>query len=467
VSQVFAYLKQLYTSGEYPLHMPGHKRQSFIPFLQNAYALDITEIEGSDNLYEANGILKEAMERAAKVCGADKTLFLVNGSTVGILSAITGLTQKGDTILMARNCHKAVYHAVELRELSVEYVFPNNWENLELAGPVTLEAIQSKIEKNPKIKLVVITSPTYEGVVSPVREIAEYLHEKKIPLLVDEAHGAHFPFSDKFPESAVCAGADVVIQSMHKTLPAFTQSALMHIKEDAPCKDKIQDYLSYYQTSSPSYLFMAGMDACMDRIEKEGESLWNDFFTYREEFMEAVKTLKKIQVLDLNRKIGQLIQDPGKIVISVKNTNISGKELQTRLLKEFKIQLEMAAASYGLAIFTLSDTKEGFLRLAEALDHIDKTIEKKMEQTVTASSQEEYVTCYPIATAKEQSWEEIPLQEAKDRVSAEYINIYPPGIPLIVPGEKMTQSLLDKIIKSIALDLQVQGLFHGKVRVVK
>lgn len=459
------YLQKLHSSNEYPLHMPGHKRTPFLPYLENAYAMDITEIEGSDNLYETEGILKDAMERAAKVYGAHKTMFLVNGSTVGLLSAITGMTNKGDTILMARNCHKAVYHAVELRELRTKYVYPKKWKDYNIAGPITLEDIKGAVEENPGVRLVVITSPTYEGVTSPIREIAAYLHEKNIPLLVDEAHGAHFPFSDKFPESAIHAGADVVIQSMHKTLPVFTQCALMHLSKDAPNKEKILKYVSYYQTSSPSYLFMASMDAVIAELEKYGETLWNDFFTNRKAFMESVGKLRHIKVLNCAQTSDNVKIDPGKIVIYVKNTSIHGKDLQNRLLKEYNIQLEMASSSHVLAIFTLCDSAEGWHRLAKALLEIDATLENAEEDGFTQEIHPPVQKT--IAGVAECEWEAVSIQEAEKRISADYINLYPPGIPMIVPGEVFTKELIEEIKHCKTINLHVQGFEEGLVRVLK
>ena len=465
MSDLADYLQKLHSSNEYPLHMPGHKRTPFLPEFASAYAMDITEIEGSDNLYEAEGILKDAMERAAKVYGAHETMFLVNGSTVGLLSAITGMTNKGDTILMARNCHKAVYHAVELRELRTKYVYPKKWKDYDIAGQVTLEDIKEEVEENPGVRLVVITSPTYEGIVSPIREIAAYLHEKKIPLLVDEAHGAHFPFSDKFPESAVAAGADVVIQSMHKTLPVFTQCALMHLSKEAPNRDKIKKYVSYYQTSSPSYLFMASMDAVIAKLEKYGEGLWNDFFANRNAFMESVRKLRHIKVLDCAQTSDFVKMDPGKVVIYVKNASIHGKDLQNGLLKAYNIQLEMACAHYVLAIFTMCDAKEGWSRLADALLEIDKTLENVQEDVFTQEIHPSVQMTVAEATACE--WEAVELEKAKNRISAGYINLYPPGIPMIVPGEVFTKELIEEIKHCKAINLHVQGFEEGCVRVLK
>ena len=226
-------LNELEQSDIYPFHMPGHKR-AFLPFA-NPYAIDITEIEGFDNLHHATGILQEAQQKAADLYGAQKTYYLVNGSTCGLLAAISAAVPRGGKILVARNCHKAVYHAMYLRQLVPVYLYPEDTA-YGIQGQVTPQMVQKQLKQTPDIRAVVITSPTYDGVVSDIQSIADIVHAYGIPLIVDEAHGAHFGFSPEFPENATRLGADAVIMSVHKTLPAFTQTALLHL-----CSDRIAE----------------------------------------------------------------------------------------------------------------------------------------------------------------------------------------------------------------------------------
>ena len=206
----------------YPFHMPGHKRRKFD--FPNPYEIDITEIDGFDNLHHAEEILKEAQQRAADLYGAQRSFYLINGSTCGILAAVSACTQKHDKILMARNCHKAVYHAVFLKELQAEYLYPKV-NDYGIQGQITPEQVEDAFLKHPDITAVLITSPTYEGVVSDVAGIAKIAHAHGVPLIVDEAHGAHFGFSEGFPKEAGKEGADLVIMSLHNTLPSFKQTA--------------------------------------------------------------------------------------------------------------------------------------------------------------------------------------------------------------------------------------------------
>lgn len=480
MSDLLEHLQKLQSSDEYPFHMPGHKRNFGADFMGNPYGIDITEVEGYDNLYEAEGILQDAMKRAARVCGAEETFFLVNGSTVGLLAAITGVTNPGDRILVARNCHKAVFHAIELRQLQAVYLHPEYIEDWDLLGRISVEEVSGKLEKYPDIKAVVITSPTYDGIVSPVKEIVEAVHKAGVPLIVDEAHGAHFPYDDRFPESAIQSGADVVVQSMHKTLPSFTQTALLHMKKGFADVDRIREYIGFYQTSSPSYLFMAGMDRCMGLIGEKGSHLWDEFFRLRDDFFQKTKGLVHIRIYQEN--------EPGKLVISVKNTTMTGRQLQEKLLKEYHIQVEMAAETYVLGIITLCDTKEGFARMAEALLAIDAElaaakvqkakadgVDKLQISSIEPSKSSETVkifyakaplsedVVYSLSEMRRMKKEEIPFEQAEGRVVSNYVNLYPPGIPLLIPGERITAKHISLIKGYLAKSLHVQGITDGNI----
>ena len=251
-------LLQYQSSEMYPFHMPGHKRRK--DDFANPFFIDITEIEGFDNLHHAEGILKDAQDRAAALYHSEETYFLVNGSTCGILAAVSACTARGGKILMARNCHKAAYHAAYLRGLDIEYLYPEKEDIFGINGGIHEDIVEKALEEFQDIQAVMITSPTYDGVVSNVEKIAQIVHRKGIPLIVDEAHGAHFGFHEYFPKSSVEMGADLVIHSLHKTLPSLTQTALLHVNGNRVDRECLRKFLDIYQTSSPSYVFMAGMD---------------------------------------------------------------------------------------------------------------------------------------------------------------------------------------------------------------
>ena len=481
-------------SDAYPFHMPGHKRREIpdgIPGgFPDPYGIDITEIDGFDNLHHAEGILKDAMETAAAIYGADRSWYLVNGSTCGILSAVFAATENGGKLLTARNCHKAVYHAICLNRLEAEYLYPEEITEFRINGGIRAEDVRKALEKDAlrcagnsgdvrgkitKIQAVLITSPTYEGVVSDIRAIADAAHEYGIPLIVDEAHGAHLEYADQchsFPKSALEYGADIVIQSLHKTLPCFTQTAILHVKGKLVDQDRISRYLSMFQTSSPSYLFMAGMERCIRYMDGDGRNEMIRYEKRLERFMERMEGLQVLEVLD--REICGKYRtvagwDPSKIVVStMRAEDFHGEELAETLRRKYHLEMEMTAPEYVIAMTSLMDTEEGFERLGTALLEIDGVLRRGMEsgrkEKAASETPEglESKLSHPvrrmlICEAMDADTERTAFQDTVGKVSAEFVYLYPPGIPIIAPGEVFTDAIVEKIMAYKAAGLLVQG----------
>ena len=481
-------------SDAYPFHMPGHKRREIpdgIPGgFPDPYGIDITEIDGFDNLHHAEGILKDAMDEAAAIYGADRSWYLVNGSTCGILSAVFATTENGGKILTARNCHKAVYHAICLNRLEAEYLYPEEITEFGINGGIRAEDVRKALEKDAmhcagnsedvrgkitKIQAVLITSPTYEGVVSDIRAIADAAHEYGIPLIVDEAHGAHLEYADQchsFPKSALEYGADIVIQSLHKTLPCFTQTAILHVKGKLVDQDRISRYLSMFQTSSPSYLFMAGMERCIRYMDGDGRNEMIRYEKRLERFMERMEGLQVLEVLD--REICGKYRtvagwDPSKIVVStMRAEDFHGEELAETLRRKYHLEMEMTAPEYVIAMTSLMDTEEGFERLGTALLEIDGALRRRTEsgrkEKAASETPEglESKLSHPvrrmlICEAMDADTERTAFQVTVGKVSAEFVYLYPPGIPIIAPGEVFTDAIVEKIMAYKAAGLLVQG----------
>ena len=481
-------------SDAYPFHMPGHKRREIpdgIPGgFPDPYGIDITEIDGFDNLHHAEGILKDAMDEAAAIYGADRSWYLVNGSTCGILSAVFAATENGGKLLTARNCHKAVYHAICLNRLEAEYLYPEEITEFGINGGIRAEDVRKALEKDAmrcagnsgdvrgkitKIQAVLITSPTYEGVVSDIRAIADVAHEYGIPLIVDEAHGAHLEYADQchsFPKSALEYGADIVIQSLHKTLPCFTQTAILHVKGKLVDQDRISRYLSMFQTSSPSYLFMAGMERCIRYMDGDGRNEMIRYEKRLERFMERMEGLQVLEVLD--REICGKYRtvagwDPSKIVVStMRAEDFHGEELAETLRRKYHLEMEMTAPEYVIAMTSLMDTEEGFERLGTALLEIDGVLRRRMEpgrkEKAASETPEglESKLSHPvrrmlICEAMDADTERTAFQDTVGKVSAEFVYLYPPGIPIIAPGEVFTDAIVEKIMAYKAAGLLVQG----------
>ena len=475
----------------YGMHMPGHKRNRNLIRNRIPYELDITEIDGFDDLHHADGILKEAETRAAMLYKADRTYFLVNGSTVGILSAILGSTKKGDKILVARNCHKSVYHGIYLNELEPVYIYPT-YEKSGINGEISPDEVKAILERENGIRAVLIVSPTYDGVVSDVQEIARIAHTYGIPLIVDEAHGAHFGFHPYFPENANTRGADVVIHSVHKTLPALTQTALIHLNGAIVKREKIERYLHMLQSSSPSYLLMASIDACMEFLEKRGQQ---EFEKYVRELKKVRERLKQLKMLKLIRTKQY---DRSKLVISVKGSGISSRKLSDILREKYHLEMEMTAGDYILAMTSVGDTKEGLERFAAALEEIDAGLkETDIREKETGGRQKqserhrkvsgnledirdpEHVRSIGSLPRTElclksseiidrEDGVSVAWKESSGLISMEYAYLYPPGIPLIVPGEKMTEEVISCLEEYQKRGFSIEGLKEeGKIKVCR
>lgn len=450
-------LRELAQSNVYPFHMPGHKRQlsGFFP-----YELDITEIEEFDNLHHAEGILLEAQQHAAQMYGSQKAYYLVNGSTCGILAIISAATARGGRILVARNCHKAVYNAIYLRQLRAEYVYPVA-THYGIQGQILASDVEKKLEEYPDIEAVVITSPTYDGVVSDVQSIAKLAHEHGAALIVDEAHGAHFGLDEVFPDNATILGADAVIMSVHKTLPAPTQTALLHLCSDWIDAARVERFLGIYETSSPSYVLMAGIEESLQLAQKARGRRMEEYVSLLRKFREQTGALTVIRVPDAKDFTEEeaFDYDIGKILIET-NGALSGKKLQEILLNRYGLQTEMSSGNYVLAMTSFMDTKEGFERLAAALKEIDAALtgSKKKEIFSPKEIYRQPEKAMEIDEAQDGGAECITFSGAEGEVCADYIYLYPPGIPVIVPGEVFDAQTLDAIQKCQKLGLDVEGL---------
>lgn len=472
MSTIYDKLKDYSDSDYYGFHMPGHKRNLDMLKSTVPYKIDITEIEGFDDLHHAEGILKEAQIRAARIYHADEIHFLINGSTVGILSAIAGVTKKGDTILVARNCHKSVYHAIYMNELNPVYLYPEFNHCAQLNTEVSVDDVREALDKYPSIRAVVIVSPTYDGVVSDVEAIAEAVHEKGIPLIVDEAHGAHFGFHPYFPQNANTRGADIVIHSLHKTLPALTQTALLHINGSLASRKGVREYLRMLQSSSPSYVLMSSIDSCIDMLENRRKELFDPYVKMLEKMRGRLRQLKRLELVETENF------DRSKIVISVRHADMSSKRLYRILLNEYHLQMEMVAGTYILAMTSIGDTEDGMERLARALKEIDAQADERMrsgnclEETPTiigaslprpevvynSSVMENMLDEAAISAVPGSKVRRLPWRDSVGYISTEYAYLYPPGSPLIVPGERVSQEAVDMLQWYHNLRFAIEGL---------
>lgn len=444
-----------------PMHMPGHKRKS--GFMSGLGKYDITEVTGFDDLHHPEGIIKETMDHAAQIYGSDRSYLLVNGSTCGILSAITAATRPGDKILLARNCHKSALNAVTLHQLKPLWLMPPTVSELGVFGGISPAEVETALQNNDDIAAVLIVSPTYEGIVSDVKAITEIAHRHRVPLIVDAAHGAHFRFGKDFPQDALSCGADLVIESLHKTLPSLTQTAILHLKSELVDARKVEFALQTYQSSSPSFLLLASIIECLRIMEEKGETMMEQYSQHLNLLRKTLSGFGECCLLD--KSIEMFDYDKGKIVLGFHGYD--GRTLATQLLKKSRIELEMAAPGYIIAMTSVYDTKEDLFRFGAEMNRLRREMPLKGKQTfpqiITELSRQQL---HPHETRYAKT-ELCPVTESCGRIAADTIYLYPPGSPLIAAGEIISENILNTIALCQQYGCTVHGVTENKLRVIK
>ena len=445
--------------------MPGHKRSGVIPTMQEIYSMDITEIDGFDDLHAPTGIIAEMQQKAAALYGADRAWISVNGSSAAIEAALISVCRTGEKLIMPRASHKSVYFAAEIGRLTPVYISQENSDDGKVLLPPDPDRIAKACDQNPDAKCVLITSPTYEGVIADIRGIADAVHSHGKVLIVDGAHGAHLGFG--FGETIIEAGADLAIVSLHKMLPAPTQTALLlSAASMRNCGDRISHHMQVFQSSSPSYVLMAGIDECLKYIESR----------LPEDNLKAKALAERFRA-DLSDTSGIDVSaypnsDPLKVVI---RSELNAKELYRRLLTDHHIQCEMYGAGYVLAMFSPADDETSFDRLKDALFSISDELKRGPEDPTmdTDLPMMGGYTDIPeramsAAEALEKERIGVPRTDIPEgSISASYVCLYPPGIPIVIPGEIIDKKVADRVNAYIDAGMNVTGLMSGMILIVK
>ncbi len=465
-----------YTASEaYPFHMPGHKRR--MGTMTDPFHIDITEIDGFDDLHHAQGLIREAEERAARLYGSEETHFMVNGSTGGILTALSSAISMGQragrpAVAMARNAHKSAFHALYLMHAEAAWLYPaeakltvvsegmaeealTEEEQTAMAaninGAIEAQRLEQLLEARPDIGTVFIVSPTYDGVISDIREIARICHRYGAVLIVDEAHGAHYGISRHVPVSALSQGADLVVHSLHKTMPSLTQTALLHVNGERVDRALVKRFLQIYQSSSPSYVLMSSMDQCIRLMQEKKDEAFAAMNDMLERFYQSTANLRVLRVAHAD--------DPSKILIFPGWSGLTGGQISEILRRDYALELEMAMPGYALAFTSVGDDEEGLCRLSKALQTIDEDcfIRKHFGRTSCRQTdariqimadgipETESGNVLPLHLAWDAEKETLPLSQAENRVAGEFVYLYPPGIPILTPGEQIHAVCLEKM----------------------
>lgn len=444
---IYDFLRKHVDKQPISFHMPGHKgselfrKLGYGDFLDHIMDSDITEIDGADNLFQTEGIIKDAQEKYAKLYGVKKSYLLINGTSGGIIASILASVNKGKKIIMARNCHKSVFNALTLGDIQPVYAYPEMIKEYQILGPISPNEIERLLQENPDAEAVIFPSPNYYGICSDIKTIASIVHKYGKILIVDEAHGAHLKFSHALPMAAVDAHADIVINSIHKTLASFTQSAVLHLNSDRVDQYLLEDKLQCIESTSPSYLLMASLDISASILEEFGEDLMNSWINNLDSFYQQIEGISGLKVMNLTKGF-----DRTKINLSMRDLGLSGSELEKILMKDYSIFMELNTGDLVMGMSGIGNTKEDFDRLANALLEISRNLSKDRLSSMKKNNLQD-TSClkqYDYTLPKQPQMFELPtikrlvkLADSDGLICASSIIPYPPGIPLICPGERI------------------------------
>jgi len=453
-------------------HTPGHKSGKgistrFRKFVgPKIFSIDLTTLDEVDSLQKPKGVIKEAQELAAKAYGADRSYFLVNGTTGGNQAMILTTCNPGDKVLVARNAHKSVLAGLIATGAQPIFYLTEVDENLKITLNVAYEATRQAIDAHPEARVLFLTSPNYYGICADLERIISYAHERNITVLVDEAHGPHLKFHPDLPVSALEAGADMCVQSTHKIIGGMTQASMLHAMVKRVDIPTLSNVLRFVQTTSPSYILMASLDLARMQMATEGEKLLDKAIKLAEEARTKINKIPGLLCFGKEMIKGSLFSQMGdfdvtKLTITVKDLGLSGYQVSQLLNNRYHIQVEMADPFHVLVIVSIGDRRDDLNRLVEAL----REISKEYSSTAKPSALEEVgIPLFmneAILTPREAFFADhhyVEVEKAIGCISSEIVTVYPPGIPLLVPGEVVTQEVLDYLKRMLRLGAFVDGL---------
>ncbi|MFZ7942146.1 MULTISPECIES: aminotransferase class I/II-fold pyridoxal phosphate-dependent enzyme [Bacillaceae] len=457
-------------------HIPGHKKGAgmdpeFRQFIgENALSIDLINIGPLDDLHHPKGMIKEAQELAAEAFGADHTFFSVQGTSGAIMTMVMAVCGPGDKIIIPRNVHKSIMSAIVFSGAIPVFIHPEIDRELGISHGITTDAVEKALEQHPDAKGVLVINPTYFGISADLKKIVEIAHSYNVPVLVDEAHGVHIHFHDDLPMSAMQAGADMAATSVHKLGGSMTQSSILNVKEGLVSAKHVQSILSMLTTTSTSYLLLASLDVARKQLATKGKALINRTIQL------AQSIRKRINEIDHIHCIGEEIlgskatfdYDPTKLIISVKELGLTGYEVEKWLREKHNIEVELSDLYNILCIITFGDTEKEAALLVNALKEL--AAEYK-DQAGKIEPVEVLLPEIPILalTPRDAFYAEtevIPFAESEGRIIAEFVMVYPPGIPIFIPGEIITEENLHYIRENLEAGLPVQGPEDDEIKFI-
>ncbi|MGE5398564.1 MAG: aminotransferase class I/II-fold pyridoxal phosphate-dependent enzyme [Chitinophagales bacterium] len=453
-------LKKYYKEKNCLLHMPGHKGgQGFnLSELTAVGSLDFTEVSGLDDLHYPTGAVMEAQKLAARAWGAGESLFLVNGATSGLHSLVLALGEKA-TVIIPRNAHRSLVGGLILSGARPVYLECVNDPDLNIAVAVKPEEIRKKVKDNPEARAVFLISPTYYGTVNEMTPVTEFLAQQGIPLLVDEAHGGHLAFHPDYPDPALAVGASACVHGLHKTLPVLTQAGLLHLKEGFFLNGKIKECWDHLTSTSPSYPLMTSIDYGRALMEEQGQALLEGQLNLSNECRRNINSIPGLACRseEFTSLDGVDGYDPLKILVEIRDLDITAEDMERLLRKKYRIQVEFARTNHLLAMFSPVSPSEDWRLLASALKKIAAGQECRSKKKTSIA----LPPIPPMALTPRQAFlaqtKSVNIKESAGLISGEMVAGYPPGIPCLMPGETITAEIVEYMI-----DLRRQGTpVHG------
>ena len=457
-----------------PFSMPGHKYGRAFKennLYDNITKLmingDLTEVDGLDNLHDPSGVIKEALDDLKNLYKSKKSYFLVNGSTSGNLAMIFAAFSEGDKVLIERGCHRSIFNGIILRKLRPVYL-DYNYDSV-LGLPISNNSVDviSRIENEEDIKGIVLTYPNYYGICCDLKAISEKCKEKNILLIVDSAHGAHFGFSGVLPQNAVSLGGDIVVESAHKTLPSLTQTAYLHVMNENLI-DNTDFYVSAFSSTSPSYMFMMSLEYSKDFLKSEVELKYKKLIHRIEKLKQEISSCSFLRIIDkeyINKSADFPIfdYDNTRIVINV-DKGLSGHKL-LKYLRENSVQCEMSDERNVVLIPTPFNIEEDYDKLIKALKKCSESdISDKLKEICYMNSYEKVIEPYEASCAEKIL---VNIEDCEGMTAGDNIVPYPPGIPLVVMGEKITRNHIETIKRLLSSGVDVLGVNENKIKAVK
>jgi arginine/lysine/ornithine decarboxylase len=448
-------------------HIPGHKKgngmdpefRSFIG--DNALSIDLINIGPLDDLHQPKGIIKQAQDLAAEAFGADHTFFSVQGTSGAIMTMVMSVCGPGDKILVPRNVHKSVMSAIVFSGATPVFIHPEIDPVLGISHGITPESVEKALEQHPEAKGVLVINPTYFGIAGDLQKIVEIAHSQGIPVLVDEAHGVHIHFHEDLPLSAMQAGADMAATSVHKLGGSMTQSSVLNVREGLVSPKRVQAILSMLTTTSTSYLLLASLDTARKRLAIEGRSLIEKTIDLAEKTRAQINEIENIRCAgrEILGTAATYAMDPTKLIISVKDLGITGYDVEKWLREKFNIEVEMSDLYNILCIITPGDTETDVQELVQALRELSKEFNSQSDRMTVPKVLLPDIPVLAL-TPRDAFYAEtevVAFEESAGRIIAEFLMVYPPGIPIFIPGEIITEDNLTYIKTNSEAGLPVQG----------